>query len=322
MKSVKSISPGKSILFGEHAVVYGYPAIAMAVSITSSAIIRELKDPNLIIDLKDNDLIIEVSDLKELISNIPSKYSQYGRCLEIFQKRFDLQIENIEIILQSELFPGAGLGSSASLSVALVSALNSYYETGLEKNGINEIAYELEKIIHGTPSGIDNTITTFGNAIYYQKSEFNFIDLTREIPLLITYSNIEHNTKEAIDRIRNLKEKNPQKVQKILKNIGKITEEAKKELQRGNYQEIGELMNLNQKYLAELKVSNKAISQIVDISTQNGAYGSKLTGAGLGGCVISIGEKDMLKNIADILKDQGFRSFLAENDKKGVRIEQ
>lgn len=321
MKSVSTIAPGKSILFGEHAVVYGYPAIAMAISINSRCKIREIPKDEIFINFKNYNLIINGSNLSSLKSEIPSKYKQYGKCLQIMKVQFGIDLNNIEITLESDLFPGSGLGSSASLSVALVFSLNSFYDLDLDKEMINKIAYELEKVIHGTPSGIDNTITTYGNVIFFQEGKFDFIHLSNNIPLLITHTNIEHNTKEAINRIKDLKRKNPHKVQKILENIGRITNEAKNELIKGNFGEIGELMNLNQKYLAELQVSNEKISQIVNISNENGAYGSKLTGAGLGGCVISIGEKHILQDIANILREKGFQSFLAKNDKIGVRLE-
>jgi len=321
LKSVSAIAPGKSILFGEHAVVYGYPAIATAISINSRCNIKEIPKDKISINLKNYDTIINGFNLSSLKSEIPSKYKQYGKCLQIMKNQFGIDLNNIEITLESDLFPGSGLGSSASLSVSLVFSINSFYELGLNKDKINKIAYELEKVIHGTPSGIDNTITTYGNAIFFQEGKFDFINLSKNIPLLITHTNIEHNTKEAINRIKDMKAKNPHKVQKILKNIGRITKEAKNELIKGNFEEIGELMSLNQKYLAELKVSNNKISQIVKISNENGAYGSKLTGAGLGGCVISIGEKHILEEIANILREKGFQSFLAKNDKKGVRLD-
>lgn len=320
LKSITSISPGKSILFGEHAVVYGYPAIATAISIKSYCQIEQFDQGKIIIHLRNYGTFFEAPNLEILRSQIPSKYQQFCAGLQHFKEHYDIETKNILINIESDLFPGAGLGSSASISVAMIFALNSYFQLNLEKNQINKIAYELEKIIHGTPSGIDNTVCTYGNAIFFQQGDFEFIDIKDDIPLLVTYTNVEHNTKEAIGRIRDLKTKNPNKTEKLFKKIEELTNQAKEELEKGNIRRLGELMNKNQNYLTKLQISNKEINEVVRTANDNGAFGSKLTGAGLGGCVISIGQKEKLERIALKLEKKGYDSFLAKSDTKGVRI--
>ncbi len=321
MRSVISIAPGKSILFGEHAVVYGFPAIAMAISVNSECRINEIEENKIKIILYNYDQVFEANNIKTLSQKFSSKYNQISECFYNFQKDYGVQIENVEIKIISNLFPSAGLGSSASIAVSLINALNCYYELNLKKEEINSLAYELEKIVHGSPSGIDNTICTFGNAIYFENGKFDYVKIPQEFLFLITYTNIEHNTKEAINRIRHLKEINSKQTEQFLKQIGKITKKAKVELTRNNIQEIGKLMNLNQKYLSNLQVSNEQISEIINISLKNGAFGSKLTGAGLGGCVITLGKRKDLEKISSILKAKGYKSFIAKNDKLGVICE-
>jgi len=322
MRTVISIAPGKSILFGEHAVVYGFPAIAMAISVNSKCQITEIKDNKIKIILHNYNQIFEADNIQTLSQKLNSKYNQIIQCFHNFQNNFGVKIKNIEIKIVSNLFPSAGLGSSASIAVSLINALNCYYEVNLNKEEINSLAYELEKIVHGSPSGIDNTICTFGNAIYFENGKFEFIEIPREFLFLITYTNIEHDTKEAINRIRYLKGTKPNKTEQLLKQIGKISKKAKVELTSNNIQKIGKLMNLNQKYLSNLQISNDEISEIIDISLKNGAFGSKLTGAGLGGCVITLGKRKDLEKISSILKAEGYNSFIAKNDKIGVKCEE
>ncbi|TFF93378.1 MAG: mevalonate kinase [Promethearchaeota archaeon] len=320
MKSITIISPGKSILFGEHAVVYGYPAIAMAISIKSYCQIERSDKGKIIIHLKNYGTFFEAPNIKILKSKIPSAYQQFCSGLQNFKDSFNIQLNNLLITLESDLFPGAGLGSSASISVAFIYGLNHFFNLNLSKDEVNQLAFQMEKEVHGLPSGVDNTTCTYGNAIFFQEGNFKFIDIKKDIPILITYTNTEHNTKQAIGRIRDLKRINPKKIEKIFEKIGELTNQAEKELTKGNTRKIGELMNQNQKCLTELQISNREINEIVQTATENGALGSKLTGAGLGGCVISIGEKEILEGIALKLNKKGYESFVAKSDTQGVRI--
>jgi len=322
LKLVRTSAPGKCILFGEHAVVYNHPAIAMAISLKSTCEIQECTKDKLQIILRNYNQSFEFSNLNDLVLNFPSQYNQIRFCLENLQKNFNLNLENIKITIASSLFPNSGLGSSASIAVALVSAMNEYYKLNLEREKISDIAFEMEKIVHGAPSGIDNTICTFGNMIYYETGKFRNLIIPHELKFLVSYTNTEHNTKEAIDKIKHLKNKNPKQTELLLNKIGEITREAEKELLNGNLSRIGKLMNRNQNLLTTLEVSNKAISEITTLALKKGAFGSKLTGAGLGGCVITLGKESVLNNLSSLLKTKGFKSFIINIDREGVNIEQ
>lgn len=322
MRFVLSSAPGKCILFGEHAVVYGYPAIAMALSLNSTCSIEEIEENKIEIILKNYNQSFISSNLEDFLSKIPPQFNQIGYCLKIINNRFNTKFKKIRIIISSSLFPSSGLGSSASISAALIMAINEFYDLYLQKEEISKIAYEMEKIVHGTPSGIDNTICTFGNMIFFQKGKYHFIEIPNDFLILITYTNVKHNTKEAIEQLRKLKNEQPVLCDLILERIGTYTEIAELELINGNLIEIGNLMNSNQKLLASLNLSNEVINEILKISFENGAFGSKLTGAGLGGCVISVGDKTTLKNLSSVLNNKGFKSLLSRIDKEGVRIEE
>ncbi len=320
MHKVLARAPGKCILFGEHSVVYGYSAIAMAISVYSSCVIEEVDEKKIQLFLKDYNELLEFTNLESLNSRIPSQFNQISRCLNLFNKKFKLNFENIKIVLFSSLIPSSGLGSSASIAVALVSAISSFYNLNLDRKEISAIAFEMEKVKHGTPSGIDNTICTFGNLIIYQKSEFRLLDVPNDLSFLVTYTNIEHDTKKAVESVKQFKENNPQESSQIFKKMENIAKNAEIGLKNGDLNQLGNLMNENQKYLTKLGVSNKIISKIINIALKNGAVGSKLTGAGCGGCVISLGTESVLNNISKILKEKGFINFLTNIDREGVKI--
>jgi mevalonate kinase len=321
MKSITAKSPGKCILFGEHAVVYGFPAIAIAISLNSKCTIEKIDQNNIQLVLVNYNKIFNFSSIENLITEFPPQFQNISYCLKLFKDRFNISLKGNKIILSSDIFPEAGLGSSASVAVALISAFNNFFDLSLNKQKISNLAYEVEKVVHGTPSGIDNTICTYGNIIFFQAGQFHNINISNGINILITYTNIKHNTKEAINRVRDLKQKKPIYVNLIFEKIGTYTELAELELINGNLIELGHFMDLNQKQLTNLNLSNKVISEIIEISKQNGALGSKLTGAGLGGCVISLGSKENLQKISLLLSKKGYKSILTNIDKEGVIIE-
>ncbi|MHA1688392.1 MAG: mevalonate kinase [Promethearchaeota archaeon] len=319
MNKVIACAPGKSILFGEHAVVHGYPAIALAISLVSSCEIEQIPEKRVELCLKNSNKFYKQDNAEKLIEELPKKYKQISTCLRLFQQNYELIFENTKITIASQLFKSAGLGSSASIAVALVEAINAFHELNLTKSEVSDIAYEMEKVVHGTPSGIDNTICTFGNVIHYQNKEFVFIPLSKEVKLLITFTNASHDTKRAIEKVRKFKMTHLEKCEEIFTQIGEIALEGKQRLKEGDLQSLGELMNENQELLEQLGVSNKIISKINEIALKNGAFGSKLTGAGLGGCVISVGEDDTLYYLEKLLKGKGFPCFVANSDNVGVR---
>jgi mevalonate kinase len=324
MKEIVASAPGKIILLGEHAVVYGYPAIALAISISSKCEIQEIVNGGIQIVFKNFNQAFDFSNINDLILNLPTNYNQIRFLLINFKERFNIDLNKIKITFTSLLFPNSGLGSSAAIAVALISALNEYYNLNLEKKEISKYAFDMEKIVHGSPSGIDNTICTYGNMIFYQTGNFRFIKIPYELKFLVTYTNIEHNTKMAIDQIRLLQQKDPKKVEETFAKIGEITKEVENELiaNKGpNFAYIGKLMNRNQNLLSFLKVSNSNISEITNLALKLGAYGSKLTGAGLGGCVITLGKDEVLSKLLTLLKQKGYTSFIANMDREGVKIE-
>jgi mevalonate kinase len=314
-------APGKCILFGEHAVVYDQPAISLGIeNLYSECLIEEIQEPRIRLNLENYKISLVFNDINEAVENIPEKFVQFAEGLRTFAHQFKMPVNRIKITIKSEIWPGSGLGSSASTAVAFISALFAFYDLDLDKQKINKMALTMEKRVHGNPSGIDNTTCVYGKLIFFSRGNFEFLNFPENFNLLITYTGIPHNTQMAVEQVKKKKDEDRTDVEKIFLSIGDITSQGLDTLKIENYEELGILMNKNHKLLAELGLSNNVIEKINDIAILNGVHGSKLSGAGLGGCVISLGPKSKLKTLSSILSRQGYQNIITSINKSGVKI--
>lgn len=315
-------APTKTILFGEHAVVYGYPAIAVALDIYVYTKIRKLTEPTIIIRSREYNIEWRYGDpvpaeLKPIIEGI------------IFQieKDFDIRVKNLGLYAEifSDAPPACGLGTSAGISVAFTTALLKYLDMNLDKELINKYAYEAEKISHGKPSGIDNTISVYGGLLKYVKGSpprIEKLGATVDFNLVLVDTQIPKNTKKAVMMVSELRKKY-RVLDNVMEIIGDVTEEAWKELKKGSradLKKIGDLMNINHGLLSSLGISSKKIEEIVYFLRNNGAFGSKLTGAGIGGFVIGITDNIGIKQIKKKLIEAGYSFFISHINNDGVRL--
>ena len=321
MKKIIARAPGKCILFGEHAVVYNQPAISLGIEeIYSECLIEELADQKIHLIFSNFDISLVFNDIIDAIENIPEKFVHFAEGLRFFADQFKKPINRVKITIRSEIWPGSGLGSSASTAVAFISALFAFYDLNHDKQIINKMALIMEQRVHGNPSGIDNTTCVYGNLIFFRGGNFTFLNLPKNFNLLITYTGIPHNTRLAVEQVQKKRDEYRSKFEIIFQSIGSLSSKAKNALKIENYEEIGILMNKNQKLLAELGLSNNTIEKINEIAVLNGVYGSKLSGAGLGGCVISLGANSKLETISSILNKMGYQNIIASINKSGVKI--
>ncbi|MCK5030471.1 MAG: mevalonate kinase, partial [Thermoplasmatales archaeon] len=186
-----------------------------------------------------------------------------------------------------------------------------HFNLNLSYDEINDIAYEGEKGYHGTPSGIDNTASTFGGLIWFEKSEPTIMEkLSLPNPVRIVMGNTGKvaDTTAAVAGVRKRKEKDPEKYKKIFNRAENIAYLAKRALQEGNYKEVGKLMNENHKLLQQIEVSSRELDFLVGIAREQGALGAKLTGGGLGGNMIALTPgKDLQENVANAIEKEGFQ---------------
>lgn len=284
MKTAKACA--KIILFGEHAVVYGKPGIAVPVkkcytlATVSSEPFSYTTDKEL-----DEDETMKMSKLFKLI------FSRLGTN------------KNLSADIESNIPVGCGMGSSASLSVALVRAFSNFLELNYDNEKVNALAFECEKIFHGNPSGIDNTVVAYEKSVFYRRKKTEFLDLRIPLNLVIANTGIRSSTKDAVDGVRKRYEENEKKYLHIFDEIEKITEQAKGCLEKGDIRWLGKLMNQNQKCLKEIGVSLPELDNLASKALKAGAYGAKIAGAGLGGCVIALADEKNKQKVMDTLKD-------------------
>lgn len=306
-------SPGKLIIGGEHAVVYGRRALVTSIG-------RRLY-MQLIEDRQVEERIVDVSFL--------DKKERYSVDLSTAKDAFPIEIQaimfvanyfqstyRIDLQIRSEIPIGAGLGSSAAFSVCLVGCFYLLKHQTFDREQINQLAYQVECLFHGTPSGIDNTISTYGQSLLYSRTSQKHLDF-RLSNLAILDTGIPKSTKRMVDLVRSFVEKNPQQGEETLAAIERCVDRMIE-----HPDEIKELFSCNQQLLQTLGVSIPAIDQIIDkLATCD--IPAKITGAGGGGCLIALTENHTKTEVWDLLKENSIKSIeFVQCGVEGLRQEQ
>lgn len=299
---------GKTILFGEHFVVYGLSAIASALGSYTTADVKVIEGNGWTVD-----------DQRPATPGY--KKQKHNEAMQSVQNvidylKIDTKNQKLEITFNGNLIAASGVGASAAQCTSLARALNDTFNLDLEDEKINEAAYEGEKSYHGTPSGIDNTASTYGGLIWFKKSmsggknTMDLLQARKKMSLVIANSGITASTTEVVADVRHLKEKYPVKFEKIFNEYENLAEDAKNALINGDIITIGDLMNQNHKLLQEITVSGEVNDNLVEIALKNGAVGAKMTGTGRGGLVIALAENEEKQvKIANAIESKGYDAW-------------
>jgi len=300
MPAISSTAKGKTILFGEHAVVHGSPAIAVPISaIHVKAIIQpSIDSPESIIWIKEKD------GKNRLIISELDKDNLFRGTIREFQNELDYSLPPFILTIASEIPIAAGLGSSAAIAVAMTRVLGEFAGRKLSDEDISRIAYRSEIIQHGTPSGIDNSVIAYEKPIYFEKDKpIVILYIKRKIHLVLADSSERTLTKDVVQFVQESMQRDQTRFQELFARIGKIALSARVALEDGNSQLVGSLMNENHQYLQELGVSSQKLDLLVNKATQAGAYGAKLCGGGQGGFMVAVCSHERQATIADRLRD-------------------
>jgi len=297
---------GKVILLGEHAVVYGSHAIAGPVPLAMQAKVWDSKD--------GIHLLIPRWGIDERIrKNADHKYSIY-KSLDMILEKLNVEDRNMKI----EVFPhvprAMGLGGSAALAVAIIRALDEHFELNLSNNDVYDISFESENIIHGSASGIDNSLATYGKFTLFQKGDppkMENLNIKKKIPIVIGLSGVESLTAKMVTNVNQAWQKSKKRYEKIFKQIDELALEAVEAINNYDLQQLGELMNINQGLLNALQVSSRELEELIEISRRNGALGAKLTGGGGGGAMIALTPENSDK-IIYAMRKAGYRAIPAQ----------
>ncbi|MFW9973767.1 MAG: mevalonate kinase [Candidatus Thorarchaeota archaeon] len=295
---------GKTILFGEHFVVYGLPALAAGIASETTATVTPLSPAGW--KLVDNRPA--VPGYKE------EKYEEQRASIENILKhlKIDITKTGFQIELAGDLVCASGIGASAASCVAIARALNDEYSLGLDVYQINEAAYIGEMGYHGTPSGLDNTASTFGGLIWFVRDlkggapKFETLKLEKSANLVIASTGLTASTKIVVGDVKKKKEADPDWFESISKEYNKLVSDARDALIGLRFDEVGALMNKNHRLLQQLTVSCKELDNLVNVARENGAIGAKMTGTGRGGNMIALApDKATMRKIADALEKSG-----------------
>ncbi len=318
MKSQATASaPAKVILFGEHFVVYGNPAILASIDrrITVRAKTAEHDKVFIKSDIAEGEFsgaTVKGSENAEAV--LRPLYSAVRQVL--LEKKHE---RGLEIEVRSDIPHGIGLGSSAASCVATVAATCLLFEQP-DRQAVCERAVEAERLIHKNSSGADCYISTFGGLIYYSKSEgFSKIRSGAEMYIVIADTGIKHSTGDLVSSVKSLKERNEQEFSRWTEQARSICGRARSAIEAGDIRQMGALMNENQVLLSKIGVSHDVADRLIEIAIKNGALGAKVTGAGGGGAIIALAlDKDSRSAIAGRIKEAGYNAFEARIDYDGL----
>jgi len=305
-----SQAPGKVILFGEHFVVKGFPGIGVAVNMYAKACSEAYE--------KNHVYSRQLGVLYDEEKNI-GRENSFDKIFEILRELGCLK--RFKVFIDSEIYIASGMGSSAAVSVAVAHSLLRACGHETNKDLVSKIAFEAEKIIHKKPSGIDNTLATYGGFIYYKAGVFKRIDVSwpEDYELLITNTGIERNTGVVVREVLELYERRKNIIEHVYYAAERLVEEAVMLLKNGDIETLGELMNINQGLLYSINTSCQRCEEIIWLLRRFGALGAKISGAGRGGIVIALfRKKDLEKNISEINRYIN-NIFIAKPDLYGVR---
>lgn len=303
MPAISASAPGKAILFGEHAVVYGRPAIAIPITeVRAKAIVtaNPLGLPGSV-RIQSPDVGIDTM-LADMATDHPLAAA-------VEQVRSTLKLTHIpacKIRITSTIPVASGLGSSAAVSVAIIRALSDFVGAPLLNEQISAMAFEVESLHHGTPSGIDNTVVVYGMPVYFIKgTPPERFSIGAPLTLIIGDSGIASPTVHTVSDVRKAWEKDPEQYEAMFNAIGEIVRKARTAIESGHQEIAGKLMNENHKILAQMGVSSFELDNLTNAAREAGAMGAKLCGGGRGGNIIALGTQQNATQIAKGLESAG-----------------
>ena len=298
--TIEQTAPGKVILCGEHSVVHGRPAIAVPVpSMRARA--------HIVPGPPGSGLRINAVNLKqELVFKHAGPNQPLARIVQLVLSLLDAPEPDAVLTLSSDLPIASGMGSGTAITIAAARALSVSLGAELPPDVLSEMAYEVEKIHHGTPSGIDNTVIAWEQPIYFVRgAPPEVFRIHTPFHLLIANSGIAGSTKEAVNEVRHRWEATPSYYNVVFDCIGAIARAARAAVEQGALQALGVLLNENHELLIKMGVSLLQLDRLTQAAREAGALGAKLTGAGLGGNIIALVEADKLPDVKAALEQVG-----------------
>jgi mevalonate kinase len=302
-------APGKVILFGEHAVVYGRPALAVPVTQVQAEAVVEPGEAGA-------GLTIVAADLGETIAvrDAPADHP-LAAAARLTLVKFGLGDPDWRVTARSTIPIASGMGSGAAVSAAIVRALAAArgqgsgvrgQEVAISPEEVSALVYEVERLHHGTPSGIDNTVVVYGQPVYFVRGQApQTFHIGWPFTLAIADSGIHSPTKIAVGDVRRAWEQQPVRFEGLFDGVAAVVEAARAAIAAGEPERLGPLMDQNHTMLQEIGVSCPELDALVAAARGAGALGAKLSGAGRGGNMIALVTEATASQVADVLRAAG-----------------
>jgi len=334
---IKTSAPGKVILFGEHSVVYNGLGVATSVDKRCFITVTPNKENNILIDSRGLNLkeALTENELFKLFDSIEKlkKENNFDEIKEIGKKdKLNASFFVIANLMKKYSFKPAkilietevpkNLGSSSSIFSAVALAVSNFLGKDLSKKEISDFTYEGDIIAHGgTPSGIDNSIVTYGGYLQYKKSEgIKPLNINFELPLIFVDSAEPAKTGDTVPYVRKQREENKKFVDQILERLNNISLQSLGALKEQNLELVGELMLEYYLELKKLNISTEKLDRIIEIAAKHKVLGAKPTGGWGGGCcIVLVKDQKQANDLMRIYKENGFNSFQAKTGVEGVK---
>lgn len=320
-RKVTASAPGKLMLYGEHAVVYGSPCIVTAVDQRVRVSVEpngegeiHVCSPNVGLDEYHKSIVKLGQD------DVPKSMSFVEYLVKRFYERNKIA-QGIRISTESDFSSQFGFGSSAAVVVALTKALSIYFNVTMTEREMFELAYQAVLDVQGVGSGFDVAASVYGGTIYYVTPGTTIENIyDGELPMVVGYTGVKADTPTLIRQVAELK-RNEGWVDSVFSDITELVNRAKTLFVKQDFVQLGKLMNKNQKLLSTLNISSVELDKLIKVSRDGGSYGAKLSGAGGGDCMVAFVSIDKKDKVVKDLKDAGGIWMDVKTGAEGVRLE-
>ncbi|MGI9323506.1 MAG: mevalonate kinase [Pseudomonadales bacterium] len=268
-----------------------------------------------------NAVVAEVSDADhapeikvpawDLDGKLEESNSIWWETIQAVFQELGVEQRKFSIHVRPNIPAAMGLGGSAAIAVAIIKAVSKHFSLDLQQEDINRLAFQCEKAAHGTPSGIDNTIATYGAPIVYQAGEKPRLDsltIPKELNLVLGVSDRPSLTVDMVSGVRDRWRKNGELYDHLFENFARVAEQGIAALEAGDYRSLGHMMTINHGLLSAIQVSSPELDRMVQIVRDNGALGAKLTGSGGGGSIVALADGNS-ERLVNALSRAGFRAL-------------
>jgi len=308
------------MLFGEHAVVHGKPCVVTAVDQRIEVKAGFNGEDELIINAPQ----LGIKNYKRTVSQLasqemPKQVSFIEAVVKRFYQKYGLR-KGLNITTHSQFSHTYGFGSSSAITIAVVKALSLLYKIKLSDKEIFGLGYKAVLDIQGVGSGFDLAAALWGGTLFFKKGARVVEKISVDkLPMVVCYSGVKADTPTLVRQVEELQRKRPSKVNKIFNQMEQISLEAKRLLEKKNWQQLGNLMNENQKLLEELEVSTLLLEKLIKAALDAGAWGAKLSGAGGGDNIIALCSAKQNRKVEKALRKAGGKIMKVKLNAIGVK---